>query len=201
MQNLDEVVDFYLKSETNFALMITGDWGVGKTYYFKNVLKEKISNTSTYQNDSKKYRPILVSLFGINSIADIQTEILMSIYPILKNKNLKLGLNITKSLMKAILQFNNLGGEFDIMPEEENGRWIDFNELVICFDDLERLSDKFSIEEVIGFINSLVENGNVKILIIANENKINKDNYIILKEKVVGNSIEFIVTPNFNTSS
>jgi len=41
-------------------------------------------------------------------------------------------------------------------------------------------------------INSLVELENTKIIIIANENKIDNEKYSILKEKVVGNTIEFL---------
>lgn len=42
MQQLEEIVNFYLTSDTNYALMITGDWGVGKTYYFKISLNKKM---------------------------------------------------------------------------------------------------------------------------------------------------------------
>ena len=69
---------------------------------------------------------------------------------------------------------------------------INFEELVLCFDDLERISKNLNIEEFIGYVNTLVESENVKILIIANEGKINDQNYNALKEKLVGNSIEFI---------
>jgi Cdc6-like AAA superfamily ATPase len=46
MQNLNEIVDLYLKMDTNYALLITGDWGIGKTYYFRNVLKETIKKNT-----------------------------------------------------------------------------------------------------------------------------------------------------------
>jgi hypothetical protein len=174
--------------------MITGEWGVGKTYYFKNILKQKIVETPTFNDNSKNYKPLLVSLFGLKSIEEIQTEIFLSIYPILKNKTLKLGASIGKSLIKGIMHLKNLGEYYDYVSdvEVEKEDWIKFSELVICFDDLERLSENLNIEEFIGYVNSLVENENVKVLIIANENKIDRKNYFALKEKVVGNSIEFI---------
>jgi hypothetical protein len=194
MQQLEEIVNFYLTSDTNYALMITGEWGVGKTYYFKNILKQKIVETATFNDNSKKYKPLLVSLFGLKSVDEIQTEIFLSLYPILKNKTLKLGASIGKSLIKGIMHLKNLGEYYDYVSDVEVGKgdWIKFSELVICFDDLERLSENLNIEEFIGYVNSLVENENVKVLIIANENKIERQNYFVLKEKVVGNSIEFI---------
>lgn len=194
MQNLKEIVDYYLKSNTNYALMITGEWGIGKTYYFKNILSKEISQTSTYNNSSKTYRPIPVSLFGLKSIEEIQSEIFLCLYPILKNNKLKLGASIGKAVAKGMLHFIGVG-EFTNYIEEINvnsNDFINFEELVLCFDDLERISENLKLEELIGYINSLVENENVKVVIIANENKIDTENYHILKEKVVGNSIEYI---------
>lgn len=200
MQQLEEIVNYYLTSDTNYALMITGEWGVGKTYYFKNTLKKQIVETKTFNDDSKKYKPLLVSLFGLKSVEEIQTEIFLSLYPILKNKTIKLGASIGKSLIKGIMHLKNLGEYYDYVSDVEVDKadWIKFSELVICFDDLERLSENLNIEEFIGYVNSLVENENVKVLIIANENKIEGQNYFALKEKVVGNSIEFI--PNISQS-
>jgi hypothetical protein len=194
MQHLDEIVKHYLESDTNYAMLITGEWGVGKTYYFKHILESKISETPIYGDDSKKYTPLLISLFGLKSIEEIQTEILLSLYPILKNKKIKLGISIGKSLIKGILRLNQLGDIVDIVSdiEVDKGGWIKFNELVICFDDLERMSENLNIEEFIGYINSLVENDNIKVLIIANQTRITQANYYLLKEKVVGNTIEFI---------
>lgn len=194
MIQLNETIDFYLKNDSNYAVMITGDWGVGKTYYFKKILSERIENTDVYTNPKKKYKPIIVSLFGLSSIEEIQTEIFLSIYPLLKNKTVKLGSSIAKSLVKGILKLKGLSEYGDIISETETNKndWINFNELVICFDDFERLSDKLSIEELVGYINSLVENENVKIIILANQDKIPNTNYYILKEKVIGNTIEFI---------
>lgn len=194
MQRLDEIVDYYLRSDTDYAIMITGEWGVGKTYYFKNVLKKQISETPTFADNQKKYRPLLVSLFGLKSVEEIQTEIFLSLYPLLKNKTVKLGASIGKSLIKGIMHLKNLGAYSDYVTEMEvdKGDWIRFGELAICFDDLERLSENLNIEEFIGYINTLVENENIKVLIIANEDKIDKKKYFALKEKVVGNSIEFI---------
>ncbi|MFX4959688.1 hypothetical protein ABTC43_19895, partial [Acinetobacter baumannii] len=73
---------------------------------------------------------------------------------------------------------------------------IKFEELVICFDDLERISPNLKIEELIGFINSLVESENVKVLIIANQGKgaLTDEKFKEFQEKVIGNTIEFIST-------
>ena len=199
-QQINEIVEYYLSNDTNHALMISGDWGVGKTYYFKNILRKKIAETSTYAVQQKKYRPILISLFGLKSIEEIQSEIFLNIYPLLKNKVTKLGTSVVKALIKGIMNLKNIGEYYNYASEVEvdKGDWINFEELVLCFDDLERISPDLNLEEFIGYINTLVENENVKVIIIANENKIVRENYHVLKEKVVGNTIEFI--PDINKS-
>lgn len=194
MKNLIGIVEFYLKSNTSNALMITGEWGVGKTYYFKNVLSKHISNTSTFNDNSKNYKPVLISLFGLKSIKEIQTEIFLSLIPILKNGKFKLGTSIVKAISKGILNLKGIGEVAKYVEEikVDTNLFLNFNDLVLCFDDLERISDTLKLEELIGYINSLVENDNVKVIIIANENKISSDKYNVLKEKVIGNSIEYI---------
>lgn len=194
MKRLDEIIDFYLKNDTNYALLITGEWGVGKTFYYKNILEKQISLTPVINNNKKKYKPVLLSLFGLKSIEEIQTGIFLSLFPILKNKAVKLGVGVGKSLIKGILSLKNLGNYFDFVSDIDIDKqdWLKFEDLVICFDDLERASESLRIEELIGYVNSLVENENVKIIIIANENKIQEPKYKLLKEKVIGNSIEFI---------
>ena len=58
--------------DTNNAMMITGEWGTGKTYYFnhelKKEIKEKIYIKKTEIDEEKFYKPILVSLFGLKII-------------------------------------------------------------------------------------------------------------------------------------
>lgn len=193
MQEPSEIIDIYLKMYTNYALVITGDWGIGKTYYVKNVLKNQITHTPVYCDASKNYKLIQISLFGLKSIEEIQTQIFLGLFPILKNKKVKLGLSLGKALIKSILaikgsaDFTEYFSEIDIDKNE----WIKFEELVLCFDDLERKSSDLKLEELIGYINSLVESDNIKVLIITNENKIDDTNYDVLKEKVIGNTIEF----------
>lgn len=194
MKQLNDIVDYYLKNDSNYAIMITGDWGIGKTHYLKKTLTKQIKETPTFKNAEKTYKPIIISLFGLSNIEEIQTEIFLSIYPLLKNKAIKLGASIGKSLVKGILKLKGLEEYGQILSETETNKndWINFNELVLCFDDFERLSENLSIEELVGFINSLVENESIKIIILANEDKISEGNYHALKEKVIGNSIEFI---------
>ena len=182
--NLINIFSQYLKIETNYAVIINGDYGTGKTHFFKNDLSNEIRNISTTKDEKKKFTPIHISLFGLKSIEEIQTEIFVELYPILKNKKTKLAASIGKTIVRGII-----GNLDDYIADlgSAKGNFINYDQLVLCFDDLDRKSDDLNIKDVLGFINSIVENQGAKVLIIANETQLLKDkNYTTeLKEKVI----------------
>ena len=182
MDNIINVVKDYLTRETNNALLITGEWGVGKTYFFENTLNKKIEEVSIKEN--VKYKPIRVSLSGVISIDDIERRIVAELYPSL-NKGLKWG----KGIFKFLLSTPKIK---EYIPEIPNSDVIDSetDNLVICFDDLERKSKTFPIDSLIGYINNLTENSNLKIIIIGNTDKI-KESFDEIKEKLIGREIEY----------
>lgn len=203
MQNLIKVVEEYLKLHTESALLITGKWGAGKTFYFDNNLSHEISNTVTIGDASIKYVPIRISLFGVTSVNEIQENILLELYPILKSKGVKIARGLAKVTARGIASVKGLGDPekyiADVTPKAKD--LINPHRVVICFDDIERKSDKIDIKEIIGYINVLSESG-VKVIILANEfvfldeetNNQNKS-YKEFKEKVIGETIEFIPDP------
>ena len=185
MQKIINVVEDYLTRETNNALLITGEWGVGKTYFFDNTLSEKIEETSIKENENIKYKPIRVSLSGVTSIDDIERRIVAELYPKL-NKGLSKG----KGAIKLLLSIPKIK---EYIPEFPNSDVIgsETDNLVICFDDLERRSKTFPIDSLIGYINNLTENNNLKTIIIANTNKIEDESFDEIKEKLIGREIEY----------
>ena len=185
MQKIIDIVKDYLIKESNNALLITGQWGVGKTYFFDNKLSEEIKGISIKKNESVKYKPIRVSLSGVTSIDDIERRIVAELYPSL-NKGLKWG----KGIFKLLLRTPKIK---EYIPEIPNSDAIDSetDNLVICFDDLERRSKIFPIDSLIGYINNLTENNNLKTIIIANTNKIEDNNFDEIKEKLIGREIEY----------
>ena len=185
MQKIIDIVKDYLIKESNNALLITGEWGVGKTYFFDNKLSEEIKGTSIKENESVKYKPIRVSLSGVTSIDDIERRIVAELYPSL-NKGTKIG----KGIFKFLLSIPKIK---EYIPEIPNSDVIDSetDNLIICFDDLERRSKTFPIDSLIGYINNLTENNNLKTIIIANTNKIEDNNFDEIKEKLIGREIEY----------
>ena len=185
MQKIIDIVKDYLTRETNNALLITGEWGVGKTYFFNNILSKEIEKVSTKENESVKYKPIRISLSGVTSIDDIERRIVAELYPSL-NKGTKIGKGIFKFL-------SSVPKIKEYIPEIPNSDVIDSetDNLIICFDDLERRSKTFPIDSLIGYINNLTENNNLKTIIIANTNKIEDKSFDEIKEKLIGREIEY----------
>ncbi len=190
----------YLELETNYAIIINGNYGIGKTYYIKNNLFPEIKTIRVPNSDKKEtFIPVSISLFGAKSIEDINKQILAELYPMLKSNATKLATNLGKSIIKRFIDEPDKLLN-DITFSSDN--LIDYNKIVLCIDDIDRKSDELSLKEVFGFINNLVENKGTKILLVANENKLreeidNDDSYYsVLREKVIGISVTFSANTN-----
>jgi hypothetical protein len=199
LERLVETVEHYLRLETTYALMVTGEWGTGKTYYYKNNLSSKISSIEVYNNAEKKYVPVYISLFGVNSVENLQLEIFFQLYPFLNIKKLRLAGTLGKIVTKGFLLYNGLGNLSGIVDQlnPKNAakiKPVDYETIVLCLDDFERMSSEILIEEVIGFINKLVDADNIKVIILANEGEgiLKNNEYKRVKEKIIGDTIEFI---------
>ena len=62
-----ESINSFLKTETSGALMISGAWGSGKTYYIDHTLQEALLQKEKY--------PIKISLFGLSNLDDFERRI------------------------------------------------------------------------------------------------------------------------------
>ena len=205
MRNIENVITEYLSKQTDFAVQIVGNWGYGKTYYYRNNLVPLINKTETFKNANKKYKPVYISLFGLKSVEEIATKIVLEFYQskifgkYFSSNPFKKRLRVTQSLLKigirGFLSFKRLGSVNDYLTDVQSiaENVLDTSELIVCFDDLERKAKSFNIEDLIGYINSLVDEG-VKVLIISNDDLLLKegDVYKNLKEKVIGINVEFL---------
>ncbi|WP_194767097.1 hypothetical protein [Tamlana sp. I1] len=194
-EDITERIEQYLYLDTNYAIIINGDYGIGKTHYVKNDLFPRVKELNV-PNDEKeeKFTPILISLFGAKSIEDIQNQIFLELYPILKSK----GVKITAGLTNSVLKF--FGNDLkDILAETgaSGNNLSDYSKILICIDDIDRKAKELDLKEVFGFVNNLVENLGAKIILIANEDELRKeidvdrDNYSLLREKVIGISVSY----------
>lgn len=178
---IEEIFEDYLKTpKTQYAILINGTWGSGKTYFFKSSLTAIASKES--------FKTIYLTLNGLNKIDDFKYQFLIKLVPSLNMLDSSKG-NIAKTVLATLAQKFGSINLNDILKDIE----IDASKLtnyVVCFDDLERCS--IPKEEVLGFINNYVEHKNLKVLILSDETKIKGNEvYNNVKEKVIGRILNF----------
>lgn len=179
----EEILTFINREEETGALLITGEWGSGKSYYIKGLAKEL--------NDSKKEYLSVVSLFGIDSVASLVkavkecyleanstlfTKTARKIGKVvgktvdsgLKVAEAAMGGNVAVSAAKkgfsSILSLNLL--DF-ISVKNYIGRGKSKRKFVLVFDDLERC--RINMIDLLGTVNEYCENRNIKTIILAAE--------------------------------
>lgn len=177
-----KIIDSYISDRTyNYAVMINGEWGCGKTYFVKNVLKDHLIDNSNVDNKKKKKGVIYISLYGLESLTDISNQVFVNMASIrTDNKCIKtirrwskrtepikdLGISVAACIVPQ------LGSLKDIKLKNAIGRMKSMSNFIFIFDDLERCS--IQINEVLGYINNFVEQSNCKVIVVANEKEIGK---------------------------
>ncbi len=170
----------------DYAVLIDGPWGAGKTYLVEQFIEE-----------STHFRPLYVSLYGMTKVSQIEDEFYRQLHPVLSSKGMKLAGAVARGLLKATIKvdLNNDGkddgtlnpslSEVDFLSGSDNpkGR-------LLIFDDIERC--RIPIAELLGFINGYVEHDGLKAVLIAHEKRIRKKNgkaYAEIKEKLIGQTL------------
>ena len=168
---LESVLDYVRSDYTDYAIMINGEWGSGKTYFWNNQIKRKIESLTL---NGKNYKTIYMSLYGISNLEEISKKIFIETTQLM-DKNLRRYMATHKQTAipeyaKTSLDMANFFGV------GQNGEKIDYEEFfaiqdkVLCFDDLERAN--VDVIDILGYINNFVEHDHMKTIIICNEKEL-----------------------------
>jgi hypothetical protein len=205
------ILHYLKKDKTHTAVMLTGEWGSGKSYYIENELVPFLKKA--------KAAAVVVSLYGLNDISmiskSIYMELRMSILAGKQSESLTTGKIIAKNLLKNITGFVGIQLELSEGDLDKLYKSVDLKDKLLIFEDVERSS--INIINLLGYVNSLVERDGVKVLLVANENEIlgktefdlsrildgKKNNvvkrqlledvkqYLRIKEKTISDTIQF----------
>ena len=173
------VTDYLLEDRYTQAILIDGKWGTGKTFFVKEKLIPTLKNDSSLKYTNIYY----LSLYDIKDLNELTNKIYLTLFEnFFKNKfGEKRGKNITNKLnlfskainigLNALNNSNILGFNItkDDLPKFED--LIDLKNISLFLDDVERC--KIDINELLSFINTLTEQNNIKVVLIANEEEIN----------------------------
>ena len=196
----------YLSMESTGALMVSGEWGCGKTYHIEKVIIPTLRQEG--------WNPVKVSLFGIESVNEIPLRIADNYKRAEsdkgerteKEKNKlrlcgwgkeKVGKVVAKGTQFAssiswlesfvdvkTLVGNNSGLLYKLIPTENT---------VIILDDIERVIDTIDVHTLLGVINDLVEQRGYKVIVIANNSYMQQkgEAKLVFKEKVIERTLVY----------
>lgn len=197
----------YLSMESTGALMVSGEWGCGKTYHIEKVVMPELQK--------KGWNPTKVSLFGIESVNEIplriaanykrpesdkckgaekENKILLCLYYWVKEKAGKVVAKVTQfassiSWLESFVDVKTLvstnsGLLYKLIPPEKT---------VIILDDIERVIDTIDIHTLLGAINELVEQRGYKVVVIANNSYMQQkgEAKLVFKEKVIEKTLVY----------
>ena len=184
MEELIECIcDYVKKPYTDYAVMINGEWGSGKTYFWNNKLRSRLESLKV---NGKNYKTIYMSLYGINSLEEISKKIFIETNPMI-NKTLKKFVdtregNVIPEYVKTGLDMANLFGTTTFSSDKVDfSKMFSIDDKILCFDDLERAN--VDVIDILGYINNFVEHDGIKTILICNEKE--------LATKFKNNNVEF----------
>lgn len=168
---LNQYIKHYIeKDKTGRAVMLTGDWGIGKSFYIKKTL---IPFLSASENGGHKC--IVVSLYGLSALSEISKAIYIEARVKMLSPGSEAGQAVVmagKTVIKGVASFFGVDLSVDETKLQELYKSIDLSGKLIIFEDVERA--EFSILQFLGYVNSLVEQDGVKVLLVTNEDEILK---------------------------
>ena len=219
MDQFERLEDIFKNNNNKgMAVAITGQWGIGKTFFWNKFINERAKReeerkylpffiTQKYPNlFNKKYA--YISLFGVESLADLKTAICTNLSSNHFNESSSKNIETPIRLKKFISQFRDIKiSQYGVSTSArliESFFFTQVSNAIICFDDFERMSNKLDIKDVMGLANQLKLERNCQVILILDESKTlgeNKDKYSEYKEKLIDeeikiNSVEPLIREN-----
>jgi hypothetical protein len=195
-EKINSIIESYLNSQhTDYALLINGEWGCGKTYYIEGDLKKLCAN--------KEFKYIYISLNGCDSFIRITNKITYRLLP--KNGKINIDDDLIDNILSLGSELSNLHSSIKmgysilnnvkaIITKPVTDRLllnINPNKTVIIFDDLERISDNIIRNDTIGLVYENYTKKGYKTIFVGDETNIKDDKYDVIKEKVIRRTVSY----------
>lgn len=186
----DDIVSIVIKyideNLYNYAVMIDGDWGCGKTYFVKEYLIDKIEQNETEKKkkneDYNIKRIVYISLYGVKSVDEVSKQVFMESYLAKAGKVkgiLRKGTEVVGTLLPVAFDvmksFTGIEADADKVSGAVNA-FLSIKNSIIIFDDLERCD--CPVNEILGYINGFVEHEGLKVILVANQKEVGKGAYL-----------------------
>lgn len=168
-QELNQYILHYLtKDKTKSAIMLTGPWGTGKSYYIQNELKPFLE-----KKENGGHSCVIVSLYGLKDTAEISKSIYLGTRMKFLTAASEKSTTVTfagETIIKGIA--GAFGVDLSVSERSLKRLYASVNLTgkLVVLEDLERSG--IDILEVLGYVNNLVEQDGVKVLLVANEEEL-----------------------------
>ena len=202
---LNEYIRHYLEEDkTKSAIMLSAPWGTGKSYYIQNVLRNHLKKDG-------EDRCVVVSLYGMRELSEISKSLYLEIRvkpikekittqwnKISKSKKTSHNEHTSevvativgggKTILKGITGYHgiDLGSSDDSLQKLYKS--INLKNKLIILEDVER-SD-IDLVSLMGYVNNLVEQDGVKVMLVANEDEMLKKHPIEVETKEEEDKLE-----------
>lgn len=179
MENLKTCIDMYIaEKKPYYALQISGEWGVGKTYSVNKTL-----GTNMYY----------VSVFGLNTIDDVYASLFCSMYSNENKKKVRSFIDKIKNINFSVTGVDiPLGGIANLLAKSII-KDIIRNDKPIVIDDIERST--ISLDDIFGLISNCLDRHDCNVILLTTENFTKSQKNSPLIEKTVGRQLT--ITANF----
>lgn len=174
VEKLNDKLKELFKLDEGFVVTLNGEWGVGKTHFWNKFVENNLSK------ELEKKEIAYVSLFGKDKLSEIESDIMLQISRIEKIKDI-----INKTVGTAGIYGLKVSNITSIIPQT------DFSNIIICFDDLERKSNKIDSKDILGLISLYKEQKKCKIIMILNKNELPDDDLSIYKDKIIDYDLHY----------
>ena len=187
-------LNLYLEdTDPQYAILLKGDWGCGKTHFIKEWIKEQDNNNASV------YDVVYVSLFGLSTIKGLVDSINKTLSPMFY-KIEKHGKEVLKAAAKIILKYNtsidDLKFDLELNPLDllaqlniaENSK----EYKLFVLDDVERCD--IPLKELFGLVNYICEHVGSKVILVLGKTDLQdatwKETLRKYQEKIVGREYE-----------
>lgn len=177
------------RRKVDYAVLITGGWGSGKTYFIESYLNERKANIISKDLYERPFEIIKISLFGISAEEEINELIFEELYKIIGKSAFKKAvkgslkamsvlhscLNVipdpTGTIATAKVATGILNNVASLADDILDGKLDDFKNnprnIIVVFDDVERCAMPKPI--LLGYLNRCVEYLHVPCILIADD--------------------------------
>lgn len=194
-----EVATRFLKKQPPGVMVIKGAWGVGKTHLWNDLIRSK-------KDTLKPVKYSYVSLFGLKNLKELKTAVFANTIPASAIGEKMTWSRVNEKWFEMLQEkwralASMLGSHTKEMPvlrhvsipiDAVAAKLTDGT--IVCLDDFERAG--IESEEILGYITSLKEERNCKVVLIFNASKLgeaHKASYAKYREKVV--DVELLYEP------